>query len=311
MTLIRNMYRQYWLLVPCLLLATEAQALNVSNPFDPFNPFPDPIVKGSLHVGLTPVVSAGSGLTAPNLLISAHDGTDRLFVTDQVGQVRLIKDGVLQSTPFLDVSARLPALNPAYDERGLLGLAFSPTYATPGTAGYGKLYTYTSETSTRPADFTVPMPPGTAFNHQNVVTEWTVDPTNPDLVNPASRREIMRVDWPQMNHNAGMLAFGPDNLLYVSMGDGGSGNDTGPGHGTIGNGRDLSNPLGAFCASIRTARTAPTASTGFRPTIRSSAPPEPSARSMPMACATLALQLRQPDRRVGGRGYRPGHRRGD
>jgi glucose/arabinose dehydrogenase len=244
MNVTRNQYLRYGLLLGCSLLATEAQALNVSNPFDPFNPFPDPIVKGSLHVGLTPVVSSGNGLTAPNLLISAGDGTNRQFVTDQVGKVHLMKDGVLQSTPFLDVSARLSTLNPNYDERGLLGLAFSPTYSTPGTAGYGKLYTYTSEPVTRPADFTVSMPSGTAFNHQNVVTEWTVDPNNPDIVNPASRREIMRVDWPQMNHNGGMLAFGPDNLLYIAMGDGGAGKDVGPGHGTTGNGRDLSNPLG-------------------------------------------------------------------
>lgn len=244
MNVTNNQYLRYGLLLGCSLLATEAQALNVSNPFDPFNPFPDPIVKGSLHVNLAPVVSAGSGLTAPNLLISANDGTNRQFVTDQIGKVQLIKDGALQSTPFLDVSARLSTLNPAYDERGLLGLAFSPTYATPGTPGYGKLYTYTSEPVTRPADFTVSMPSGSTFNHQNVVAEWTVDPNNPDIVNPASRREIMRVDWPQMNHNGGMMAFGPDKLLYIAMGDGGQGNDVGPGHGTTGNGRDLSNPLG-------------------------------------------------------------------
>ena len=241
-----NPHIRYGLVLTCVLLATEAQALNVSNPFDPFNPFPDPIVKGSLHVNLTPVVPSGSGLTAPNLLISAGDGTNRQFVTDQIGQVRLIKDGVLQSTPFLDVTARLPTLNPAYDERGLLGLAFSPTFSTPGTPGFGKLYTFTSEPVTRPADFTVSMPSGAAFNHQNVVAEWTVDPNNPDIVNLASRRELMRVDWPQMNHNAGMLAFGPDKLLYISMGDGGSGNDVGPGHGTTGNGQDLSNPLGTI-----------------------------------------------------------------
>lgn len=244
MTVTINLSLRYGLVLACALLTTEAQALNVSNPFDPFNPFPDPILKGSLHIGLTPVVPSGGGLTSPNLLISPNDGTNRLFVTDQIGKVRLIKDGVLQNTPFLDVSARLSTLNPAYDERGLLGLAFSPTFSTPGTPGFGKLYTYTSEPVTRPADFTVSMPSGTAFNHQNVVTEWTVDPTNPDIVNTASRREIMRVDWPQMNHNGGMLAFGPDNLLYIGMGDGGAGNDVGPGHGTTGNARDLRNPLG-------------------------------------------------------------------
>lgn len=246
MTCTLNSPLRYALLLAGTLLATEAQAQTVSNPFDPFNPFPDPISRGSLHVSLTPVVSSGGGLTAPNLLISANDGTNRLFVTDQIGQVRLIKDGVLQSTPFLDVTARLATLNPAYDERGLLGLAFSPTFSTPGTAGYGKLYTYTSETITKPADFTVSMPAGSSFNHQNVVTEWTVNPGNPDIVDLASRREVMRVDWPQMNHNGGMMAFGPDNMLYISMGDGGNGNDVGPGHGTTGNAQNLSNPLGAI-----------------------------------------------------------------
>lgn len=227
-----------------ILLAGQAQgAPNVSNPFDPFDPFPDPIVKGSLHVNLNLVAS---GLTAPNSLVDPGDGSGRLFVADQTGAVRIVQNGVLQATPFLNVSSSLVTLSPAYDERGLLGIAFNPQFSSPGTPGYGKFYTYTSQPVAGPADFTVPINPGTSFNHQNVVNEWQVDASNPNVVNLASKRELLRVDWPQMNHNSGQLAFGPDGLLYVGLGDGGNGNDVGNGHGTDGNGQNPNNALGTI-----------------------------------------------------------------
>jgi len=89
------------------------------------------------------------------------------------------------------------------------------------------------------------MPAGTVANHQNVLAEWHVpDPANPDgVVDPASRRELMRVDWPQSNHDSGDLAFGPDGLLYIPMGDGGGADDQGVGHAG-GNAQNPSNPLG-------------------------------------------------------------------
>ena len=206
------------------------------------DPIPQPIAQGSIQIELEPIAT---GLVAPGLLSDAGDGTNRLFITDQAGTVRLVENGTLLGTPFLDVTSRLVALNPPYDERGLLGLAFHPEFGNPLSPHKGKLYTYTSEPTDVPADFTVPMPPNTPFDHQSVVAEWTVSAGDPNLVNLASRREIMRIDEPQFNHNGGMLAFGPDNNLYIALGDGGNFDDQGDGHNAaIGNGQDTSNVLG-------------------------------------------------------------------
>lgn len=224
-----------------MLVASTAQAQLVSDPFDPFDPFPQAIGQSAISINLHPIAS---GLTAPNLLTHAADGTDRLFVVDQKGSVQLIKNGVVQANPFLDLSSHLVNLNPNYDERGFLGFAFHPDYAKLGTAGYGKVYTYTSEPRIAGgADFSVASP---SYTHQSVVAEWQVDPQNPDVINPNSRREMMRVDQPQNNHNGGMLAFGPDGHLYISLGDGGSANDIGNGHGTIGNGQNAATILGSI-----------------------------------------------------------------
>ena len=180
-----------------------------------------------------------SGLTAPNDLTSVGDG--RLFVNQQDGLIRIVKNNALLATPFLDLSARLVA---STDERGLLGLAFHPGYNDPASPGFRKFYTYTSEPVTGAADFTVPKT--TAFDHQSVVAEWQVSAGNPDLADPASRREVLRVDEPQANHNGGKLAFRPGELyLYIGLGDGGASNDVGDGHNNItGNGQDLTTVLG-------------------------------------------------------------------
>ena len=69
------------------------------------------------------------GLTAPVFLTHAGDGSGRLFVLDQPGQIRIVKDGVLLPAPFLDISSKTVAINAFFDERGLLGLAFHPNYA--------------------------------------------------------------------------------------------------------------------------------------------------------------------------------------
>ncbi|MHC4679162.1 MAG: PQQ-dependent sugar dehydrogenase [Planctomycetota bacterium] len=215
------------------------------------NPIPELISKGAVSVELEVVAS---GLVAPVYLTHAGDGTDRLFVVDQPGTIRIIQEGQLLKTPFLDVADRvhMPGFfgtldESDFDERGLLGLAFHPGFGDPQSPGYQKIYTYTSEMNVLPADFTTePLPAGVDFDHQSVITEWTVDSVNPNMIDPGTRREIMRIDQPQFNHDGGMVDFGRDGYLYISLGDGGAADDVADGHGATGNGQNVNTVHGSI-----------------------------------------------------------------
>lgn len=190
--------------------------------------------------------TVATGLIAPNWGISAPGVAGRLFVTDQNGILWSIDLSGGAKTVFLDVTNRLVNLGifgpGSFDERGLLGVAFHPGYATNGL-----LYTYTSEPNAGPADFST-MPQGETADHQSVIAEWQVaDPTDPaSAVDIASRREVLRIDQPQFNHDGGALDFGPDGMLYIALGDGGGADDVAVGHGDLGNGQDPSTVLGAI-----------------------------------------------------------------
>jgi len=178
------------------------------------------------------------GLTSPVALVPSPDRTGRLFIVDQIGQIRILTaNGKLLPTPFLDLRSKLIALDPSYDERGLLGLAFHPDYAVNG-----RFFVY----------YSIPLRPGApaGFDHTNVLAELHVSATNPNRANLSSERDLLFDDHPQLNHNAGTLAFGPDGYLYVSIGDGGGANDVGLGHvqdwyaaNAGGNGQDVTHNL--------------------------------------------------------------------
>ena len=181
-----------------IMTATTLLGLFLTCAGDPTGANPPPV---AVDVHLEPVAA---GLNFPVLVTSAPGDASRLFVVEKGGTVRVIKNGTLLPTPFIDLRGRVTTGS----EQGLLGLAFHPTdgrvvlsFTVPGATGGGR-----SQVST--------FRPG----------------LNPDVLDPATEQLVITVDQPYANHNGGHVAFGPDGYLYVGFGDGGSGGDP-QGHG--------------------------------------------------------------------------------
>lgn len=152
-------------------------------------------------VSLEPVLAGG--LQHPTAI--THAGDDRLFVLEQIGRIRIIADGQLLATPFLDITNRVGSVG---SEQGLLGLAFHPNYTTAGAPGEGTFYVnYTDYGGT------------THLSRFNVLAN------DPNRADPDSEIIYLTQPQPYANHNGGSLAFGPDGYLYAGLGDGGSAND--------------------------------------------------------------------------------------
>ena len=172
--------------------------------------------------------------TSPLALTAPDDETGRIFVVDQIGVVWAVDaNGTTLPEPFLDLRENLVGLNPTYDERGLLSVAFHPNFSENG-----KVYAFYSAPlrPEAPEDWT-------CTNH---ISEFQVDPDDPNRVNLTSEKVLMYIDKPYHNHNGGQLAFSPaDGYLYVSLGDAGRANDVGNGHTPgIGNAQDLTKIYG-------------------------------------------------------------------
>ena len=165
-----------------------------------------------------------SGLDQPLYVAAAPGDTDRLFVVEQPGRVRIVDLSVdpptLVATPFLDITARV--VNSA-NEQGLLGLAFHPDFESNG-------FFYVDYTGSGGA---------------TRVSRFAVTGPDPDVADVASELVLLTISQPQGNHNGGWIGFSPlDGMLYIATGDGGGANDSGSGHtaGT-GNSQDITDNL--------------------------------------------------------------------
>jgi glucose/arabinose dehydrogenase len=167
-----------------------------------------------------------SGLTTPVALVAPPDNSGRLFIVEQTGRILILRDGKVEPEPFLDLSTKLVKLDPTYDERGLLGLAFDPAFASNG-----RFFVYYGAPLRAGAD--------ASLDHTDTLSEFHVSPSDPDRADPASERFVLRFEQPQPNHSGGGLGFGPDGHLYLGTGDGGGQGDASPGHSPGGNAQDL------------------------------------------------------------------------
>ncbi len=146
-------------------------------------------------IELQPIVS---GLNRPVYLTHAGDGSGRLFIVEQGGRIRLLKDGQLLERPFLDIRSLVSCCG----ERGLLSVAFHPRFSENG-------FFYVNYTDRR---------------GDTVIARYQVS-NNPDVATTRGARTLLTISQPFPNHNGGQLQFGPDGFLYIGTGDGGAAGD--------------------------------------------------------------------------------------
>jgi glucose/arabinose dehydrogenase len=159
----------------------------------------------------------------PVFVTAPAGDTQRTFVVERGGAIRLVIDGVTQPTPFLDISGLVATSDDPDDERGLLSMAFAPDY---GTSGRFYVY-YTGRT------------PAAAQLGNILIDEFRSAGGSVSTADPATRRNVLEIPHSQApNHNGGQLAFGPDGYLWLGTGDGGGSNDP------SGNGQNVETRLG-------------------------------------------------------------------
>ncbi len=143
--------------------------------------------------------------TDPVGIYHAGDGTERLFVLEQPGSIKVISNDPSTTSvqTFLNITS-IVEQDPGYTEEGLLGLAFHPNFSENG-------YFYVNYTDYGPK--------------RNVIARYTVSSNDANQADMESSMVILEVNQPYTNHNGGQMGFGADGYLYISFGDGGSAGD--------------------------------------------------------------------------------------
>ncbi|TWU62939.1 Quinoprotein glucose dehydrogenase B precursor [Crateriforma conspicua] len=188
--------------------------INLADPPSSLNTDPMPIQIVDAYPNLR--------ISRPVVLTGAGDGSGRLFVASQTGEIYVFDQQdseVEEADLFMDINEAV-SYKDRENEEGFLGLAFHPKFKDNG-----KFYVYYT-TSERP--------------HVSIISEFSVRGDDPNQGDPRSERELMRIQQPFWNHNGGTLVFGPDGYLYVGLGDGGKANDP------LKSGQDVSKLLGSI-----------------------------------------------------------------
>ena len=218
----------------CAALIAMTGWLSAQSASDPF-PLPLSPSEETITVGITEFASLPDvdGRAARMMLIVDEPDTGRLFVNDMHGRLYSVGYDGQSVTLYLNLTAERwgLAVEASGQERGFQSFAFHPQFGEPETAGFGKLYTYFDTSDTAP---TQNFAPGAAGNlHDTVLLEWTANNPHAPVYDGDRPREVMRFEQPFSNHNGGQIGFNPyaepedadRGLLYVGVGDGGSGGD--------------------------------------------------------------------------------------
>ena len=172
----------------------------------PTAPAPPPPEPSPAEVAAAAVLAPVGTFERP-VLVTAPAGDDRVFVVEQTGTVRIVRDGQVLERAFLDFRDHVTYLG----ESGLLSIAFAPDYAQSGL-----VYAFYNSREGPYGDIRI--------------SELRRDASNPDVLDPATERVLLTIPKPYENHNGGMLQFGPDGYLYASVGDGDPGAVNSAGH---------------------------------------------------------------------------------